>query len=468
MNDRRRVHLVLAAGGMRAVAYAGAVAVLDEAGFEVASISAASAGSLYGAMLASGIAPRDVQRLVIAIDFSRLAGVKHRLAALPFVGSMWSWPFAAYSEPGIASELPRILGADPTFAQLQKPFATIGVDLVSRHLLVYSRQTTPDLRMSEAMRIAVSAPFMYPPHERDGRIVVDGALASPCPVWLAAHHDEDLPIVVLRPASNPQESVRESNLAGFLGQLFAIGGWTRDEYLVDQMGRVGIVDIPSLGVRIDEFGMSAARKDGLIASGRRAAEEAIPELSALVEGTRRVPAPAQDRARVSHDDRAEAGAARAMTAFNSALSGYVRDRVFISYSHKDHEWLDRIREALKPYVRHKAVEVWDDQSIAPGAKWKSEIEVALRRTRVAILLVTPSFLASDFVADEELPRILKAASTEGLIILWIAVRASAFAETPLSEFQAANDPSRPLAALTPAEQDAELVAIGKQVKIALS
>lgn len=134
-----------------------------------------------------------------------------------------------------------------------------------------------------------------------------------------------------------------------------------------------------------------------------------------------------------------------------------RTKVFISYSHEDAQWLQRLRVHLRPLEREQRIEIWDDTRIKPGSRWREEIRQAIATAKVVVLLVSADFLASDFIATAELPPLLCAAEKEGALILSVILSPSTFSSTILAQFQAVNDPSNPLVDATKGEQESVLV-----------
>lgn len=145
----------------------------------------------------------------------------------------------------------------------------------------------------------------------------------------------------------------------------------------------------------------------------------------------------------------------------------VRDAVFISYSHADSMWLKRLRVHLKPLERDHRISVWDDTRIQSGADWRNEIRKAIDNAKVAILLVSADFLASDFIATNELPPLLRAAAEDGAIILPVIVSPCRFSKTEgLARFQAVNDPQQPLKAMKGASREREFLKVVDAVEAA--
>jgi len=132
-------------------------------------------------------------------------------------------------------------------------------------------------------------------------------------------------------------------------------------------------------------------------------------------------------------------------------------RIFVSYSHANEKWLERLQVHLKRLESDGLVEVWDDTRISSGQKWKSEIKTAIDSAAVAILLVSADFLASDFIKNNELPPLLSAAEVKGTAILPLIVSPCGFTKKEsLCQFQAVNPPTEPLIAMSEAEQEQTL------------
>lgn len=141
-----------------------------------------------------------------------------------------------------------------------------------------------------------------------------------------------------------------------------------------------------------------------------------------------------------------------------------KNKIFISYSHQDKKYLERLLTHIKVLKRwNNNYEVWSDKNIRAGDNWKLEIEKALDETSIALLLVSTDFLASDFVMNDELPKILQRSRDEGTLVIPIILSHCMFEESNLSLFQAANNPQEPLSNLSDAEVDKVFVDLLRQL-----
>ncbi len=136
--------------------------------------------------------------------------------------------------------------------------------------------------------------------------------------------------------------------------------------------------------------------------------------------------------------------------------------VFVSYSHNDRRWLDRLQIHLMPLMKDYELDLWDDTRIRPGSRWRDEIRDAVKKANAAVLLISADFLASEFIRTNELPPLLKSAEEEGALILPVIVSPSLFLRNPqLSQFQTINNPSTPLISASDGERETAFVRVAE-------
>jgi len=81
--------------------------------------------------------------------------------------------------------------------------------------------------------------------------------------------------------------------------------------------------------------------------------------------------------------------------------------IFYSYSHKDERLREKLEEHLALLKRQGVISVWHDRRIVAGTEWANQIGEHLESARIILLLVSSSFLASDYCYGKEMERALE-------------------------------------------------------------
>lgn len=140
---------------------------------------------------------------------------------------------------------------------------------------------------------------------------------------------------------------------------------------------------------------------------------------------------------------------------------------FLSYSRADRSYADKLRLHFEPAIRAEELTLWSDNDIAAGEIWEQKILEALDNASFALLLISPDFLASEFITKREVPLLLRAAKRRGLKLFWVLLRDCDWETAPfLKRRQAALDPERPLSRRR--DKDKALVEIVREVKKGLT
>lgn len=133
-----------------------------------------------------------------------------------------------------------------------------------------------------------------------------------------------------------------------------------------------------------------------------------------------------------------------------------RTKLFVSYSREDREWLKRFSQHVAVLERRGLVEVWSDARLEPGVKWENEIDVALAEAKVAVLVVSPAFLASKWIWSREMPQIIAHAAA-GMDLLPLIARPCAWRlEGALAQLQSRPTDDRALSQGSESQIDSDL------------
>ena len=128
--------------------------------------------------------------------------------------------------------------------------------------------------------------------------------------------------------------------------------------------------------------------------------------------------------------------------------------IFISFAREDRKWASRILESM-PGTGLPGVILRDDD-VTPGDSWADHIGAALAKASIAVVLASPSALASEFIMRIELPMILEAVNQGRLALTWILLEPCRWQDTPLATYQILHDVERPLSSLSQRDLTKEL------------
>src|SRR6478672_3854512 len=138
--------------------------------------------------------------------------------------------------------------------------------------------------------------------------------------------------------------------------------------------------------------------------------------------------------------------------------------VFISYSHKDEVWKNRLVAHLGVLEQQGLLQTWDDRRIEAGDEWLDEIRKGMNAAKVAILLISADSLTSKFILHMEVPRLLERREREGMIIFPVICKDSLWQEIPwLAKLQARPLDGRALASFKGNSRDTALTKIAKEI-----
>ncbi len=138
--------------------------------------------------------------------------------------------------------------------------------------------------------------------------------------------------------------------------------------------------------------------------------------------------------------------------------------VFISYSHLDEVWKERVLTHLKVLEKEGITTIWHDRDIPIGTDWWPQIQTRIHEARVVVMLITANFLTSDFIKEKEMPLIWQRRRNGEITVIPVLVEPCAWQSvTWLAEIQLLPKDGKPLSSFPKHKAETELAAITQQI-----
>ena len=110
-------------------------------------------------------------------------------------------------------------------------------------------------------------------------------------------------------------------------------------------------------------------------------------------------------------------------------------KMFISYAHEDEFFKDELVVMLASMERRGIIDAWQDRRIEAGDEWYQGIQEAMNDCDLALLLVSSAFLASRFIQDGEVPRLLERRQGDGMRVIPVIIRPCPWDSEPVLDLQ---------------------------------
>ncbi|MDP3230604.1 MAG: patatin-like phospholipase family protein [Acidovorax sp.] len=246
-----KVGIALGGGAAKGFAHIGVIKMLEANGFAPAVVAGTSAGSVVGAMYASGMNAFELQEKAVALDEAKIRDLQFSSGGLVLGQKL---------EDYVNEQVRR-----KPLEQLSKPFVAVATRLEDGERTVFARGNT-----GQAVRASSSVPGVFQPVTIGKYHFVDGGIVSPVPVDAARQLGAD--VVVAVDISNKARGQSPGNLLGALNQSIAIMGQKLGEA---ELARADVIIRPKvLDIGATDFSQRAAA----ILEGEKAALAAMPQI----------------------------------------------------------------------------------------------------------------------------------------------------------------------------------------------
>lgn len=250
-----KIGIALGGGAAKGFAHIGVIKMLEANGFTPAVVAGTSAGSVVGALYASGMNAFELQEKAVALDEAKIRDLQWSSGGLVLGQKL---------EDYVNEQVQR-----KPLEQLAKPFVAVATRLEDGERTVFARGNT-----GQAVRASSSIPGVFQSVAIGKYHFVDGGITSPVPVDAARQLGADVVIAV--DISSKARGKTPDGLLGTLGQSIAIMGQKLGQA---ELARADIIVRPKV---LDIGSADFSQRAQAIVEGEKAAMAVMPQIRALM------------------------------------------------------------------------------------------------------------------------------------------------------------------------------------------
>lgn len=110
-------------------------------------------------------------------------------------------------------------------------------------------------------------------------------------------------------------------------------------------------------------------------------------------------------------------------------------KIFFSYCHKDETFCNELQKHLKSLKRADLISHWYDRELKPGDDWNDNIKSNLLTADIILFLVSPDFLNSEYIYENEIKIALERHNSGKSLIIPVMLRKCDIEFTPFKDIQ---------------------------------
>jgi tetratricopeptide (TPR) repeat protein len=149
-----------------------------------------------------------------------------------------------------------------------------------------------------------------------------------------------------------------------------------------------------------------------------------------------------------------------MSSNRAAVSPIQPIEVFYSYSHKDEELRDELKDHLSALRNQGIIRGWHDREITAGTEWAGQIDEHINSADIILLLISASFLASKYCYDVEMKRAMERHENGEARVITVMLRPVDWKGSPFAKLQFLPKDAKPIVKWPTHDDGFENVAAG--------